>query len=90
MAHEPDFYKKLYDTKFRGDTTHNYQKFGLPIGNSRMNQQVTFHTEAPLMKYHQKSLNSFCLISLELAFHCIGDNRAVTALVNLIAESFSL
>ena len=34
MTREPDFYKKIYDTKFRGDTTHDYQKFGVPIGNA--------------------------------------------------------
>ena len=36
MIREPDFYRKLYETKFRGYTTHNYLKFGVPIGNERM------------------------------------------------------
>ena len=79
---EPYFYKILYQTKFRGDTTHNYQKFGVPIGNAKMTKKVQFHTEAPLIKYHQKSSNSCCLSSLESSFHCIGDSRAITALVN--------
>ena len=43
---------KLYDTKFRGDTTHDYKTFGVPIVNERMNQKVSFRTEAPLIKYH--------------------------------------
>ena len=78
------------DTKFRGDTAHNYQKFGVPIGNARMNQKVRFYTEAPMIKYHQKIYNSCCLISLTSAFQCIGDNRAVTFLVNRIEESLTL
>ena len=56
--------KKLYDTEFRGDTTHDYQKFGVPIVNAKMTEKVQFRTEAPLIKYHQKISNSCCLISL--------------------------
>ena len=40
MAREPYFYKKLYDTEFRGDTTHDYQKFGVSIGNARMKKKL--------------------------------------------------
>ena len=86
MTREPDFYQKLYDTKFRGYTTHDYQKFGVPIGNARMNQKNRFCIEAPLIKYHQKRSNSCCLSSLASDFHCIGDIRDVTALVNQIEE----
>ena len=90
MTREPDFYIKLYETKFRGDTTHDHQKFGVPIGNIRMSKKVTLRTESPLIKYHQKISNICCLISLASAFHCIGDNRAVTALVDRTEESFTL
>ena len=83
-------YIKLYDTKFRGDTTRNYQKFGVPIGNVIMNQKVRFYTEAPLIKYHKNIPNSCCLSSLASAFHCVCDNRAFTALVNRIEESLTL
>ena len=62
MTREPDFYKNLYQTKFRGDTTHDYQKFGVPIGYAKkMTKKVQFRTEAPLIKYHQKLSNSCCL-----------------------------
>ena len=37
MTREPYFYRKLYDTKFRGDTTHDHQKFGVPIVSERIN-----------------------------------------------------
>ena len=56
--------KKIYENKFRGDTTHDHQKFGVPIGNATMNKKVRFRTEAPLIKYHQKRSNSCCLSSL--------------------------
>ena len=55
-----------------------------------MNQKVTLRTEAPLIKYHQKSSNSCCSSSLASTFHCIGDIRAVNALVNLIEEYLTL
>ena len=40
MTREPDFYKRIYQTKFRGDTTHEYQKTGVPIGNAKMTRKV--------------------------------------------------
>ena len=52
---ETDFYKNMYQDKFKGDTTHDYQKFGVPIGNAKMTKKVQFRTEAPLIQYHQKS-----------------------------------
>ena len=42
MTREPYFYKKIHDIKFMGDTTQDYQKFGVLIGNARMNQKVHF------------------------------------------------
>ena len=84
MTREPDLYRKLYQTKFRVDTTHDHQKFGVPIGNEKMTKKVQFLTEAPLIKYHQKSSNSCCLSSLASAFHFICDIRAVNFLVNII------
>ena len=81
---------KLYQTKFRGDNTQNYQKFGVPIGNAKITKKVQFHPEAPLIQYHKKSSNSCCLISLASSFHCIGDNRAVSDLVNIIELSLTL
>ena len=55
-----------------------------------MTKKVQFLTEAPLIKYHQQISNSFCLSSLASYFHCIGNNRAVTALVNIVEESLTL
>ena len=75
---------KLYEDKFRGDTTQDYQKFGVTISNARMNKNVQFCTKAPLIKYHQNISNSCCLSSLASAFHCIGENRAVTSPVSRI------
>ena len=72
MTREPDFYRKMYQNKFKGDTTHDYQTFGVPIFNAKMTKQLRFRIEAPLIKYHQKSSISCCLSSLASAFHCIG------------------
>ena len=86
----PDFYKKIYQTKFRDNNTQKYQIFGVPIGNARITKKVHFHPEASLIQYHQKTSNSFCLSSLSSAFQCIGDNRAVSSLVKRIEESLNL
>ena len=42
-----------------------------------------------MIKYHQNTSNSCCLSSLESDFHCIGNNKAVPALVNRIKESLT-
>ena len=84
MTCEPDFYRKLYQTKFRADDTKIFQIFGGPIGNAKITRKVQFRLAAPVMKYHQKISNSCCLSSLASAFHCINENRAVLFLVNII------
>ena len=83
-THEPDFYRKLYQTKFRGDDTKTFQIFGVPIGYAKITGKLQFHPAAPVIKYHQKIPNSCCLSSLASAFHCINDNRDKPNLVNSI------
>ena len=80
---------KIYETKFRGDTTHDYQKIGVPIGNAILKKKVQFRTESPLIKYHQKRSNICCLSSLKSDFKFIGDNKTVTTLVNRIEKSLT-
>ena len=89
ITREPDFYNKLHQTKFRDDETQNYQKIGVTVGNTKMTKKAQFHPEAPLIQY-KKSSNSCCLSSLASDFHFIGDNRAVSDLVNYIEESLTL
>ena len=64
--------------------------FGVPIGNAKITRKVQFHPAAPVIKYHQNTYNSSYLISLASAFHYINENRAITALVNIIEESLTL
>ena len=66
MTREPDFYKKIYQTKFRGDNTKTYQIFGVIIGNAKMTRNVQFHLAEPLIKYHKNTYNSCFLSSLAL------------------------
>ena len=84
MTCEPDLYRKLYQTKFRGYDTKTFQIFGVPIGNAKITRKVQFHPAAPVIKYHQKTSNSCYLSSLASAFHCINKNMAVPDLVNII------
>ena len=84
MTREPDFYENFYQTNTGGDNTKLYQLFETQIGNAKTTDEIQFHPSDPLIKYHQKASNIFCLSSLASAFHSIGNNRAVTALVNCI------
>ena len=47
MTRETDLYKELYQTKFRGDKTQNYQNFGVTIGNAKMTKNYS-----STQKYH--------------------------------------
>ena len=90
MIRELYFYRKIYQTKFRGDDTKTFQIFGVPIRNAQITRKVQLHPAAPVIKYHQKTYNSCCLSSLPSAYHCINDNRAVPDFVNIIEESLTL
>ena len=62
----------------------------VPIGNAKITDNIVFHPQSPVLKYHQKMYNCCCLSSLASSFHIIHDNRAVTALENRIEESLTL
>ena len=53
MTREPDFYRKLYQTRFRGDDTKIFQIFGVTIGDAKITRKVQFHPAAPVMIYQQ-------------------------------------
>ena len=55
MTREPYFYRKTYQTKFRGDDTKN-KIFGVPIGNAKIAKKVQFRPASPLIKYHEKDI----------------------------------
>ena len=40
MTCEPDLYRRLYQTKFRGDDTKIFQIFGGPIGNAKITRKL--------------------------------------------------
>ena len=68
----------------KGQGTKTYQSFVVPIGNTKIIENIVFHPEDPVLKYHQKLSNSCCLSILASSFHIIGDNRDLTALANEI------
>ena len=41
-----------------------YQFFVVPINNEKISEKIEFHPRATLLKHHQESSNSCCLISL--------------------------
>ena len=57
MTCEPDFFRELYQTKFRRDDTKIFQIFGVLNGNAKVTRKLEFHLAAPVMKYIQKKFN---------------------------------
>ena len=45
--------------------------FQVPIGNSKCVETLNFHSDAPMLKYCHKSLNSCCFSILASAFASI-------------------
>ena len=41
MTRKPYFFKRLYQTKFRGNNTKTYKLFGVPIGNAKNDKKCT-------------------------------------------------
>ena len=80
----------MYQKSSWSDYTKTYQIFAVPIGNGKTTRKIQFHPASPVIKYHQKSSNSYCLSSLAPAFYFIGNNTAIPALVNSIEESLIL
>ena len=56
-THEPDLYKKTFQS--HGDTQYinTFKFFQVPIGNSKCVESFKFQNDAPILKYCQKSLN---------------------------------
>ena len=65
---EPDFYYKQYQKTFRGDNTKTYKIFGVPIGDAKTTRKIQLCPAASVIKYHQKSFNSFFLVVLHQTF----------------------
>ena len=52
MTHEQDFYREMYQTKFRGDDTIFFQIFGVPIGDAKITRKLQFHLAASVINIH--------------------------------------
>ena len=62
MARESDLYKKLYQTRFRGDDRETYQIFGITIGNTKTTTKVQFHSVAPVINITKSHLIVFVCV----------------------------
>ena len=65
---EPDSHKNIFQIHENTQDTNTFIIFQVPIGNSKCVENVKFHNDAPMIKYRQKSLNSYCFSSLESDF----------------------
>ena len=65
---EPNLYKKTFQIHNGTQDTNTLKLFQVTIGNSKCVESFKFHNDAPILKYHQMSLNSYCYSSLASVF----------------------
>ena len=75
-THEPDLYKKLFQSHDDTQDINKFKLFQVKIGNAKCVESFKFQNDAPILKYCQKSLNSCCFSSLASAFTSINHNKA--------------
>ena len=86
---KPDFYKKLFQSHDDTQDTNTFESFQFPIGNTKCVETLNFHSDAPILKYYQKSLNSYCLSILESSFSSIKQIKSVNSISLCKEESMN-
>ena len=89
-THEPDFYKKKFQSHNYTQDTNIFKFFQVPIGNSKWVKISNFHNDTPMLKYCQKSLNSCFFSSLVSALAIIEQTKDANAISLRIEESLNI
>ena len=87
IPREPDLYKKLFQSHGYTQDKNTFKRFQVPIGNENCVETFNFHSDAAILKYCQKSLNSCYFSSLASDFDSINQKKASNAISVLIEES---
>ena len=53
-THEPDFYKKLFQSYDGTKYINTFRFFQVPIENTKFVEQFKFQNDAPILKYYEK------------------------------------
>ena len=53
-THEPDFYKKIFQSHDGNQDKDTFKTFHVPIGNAKVVKSFMFHKDAPILSYCQK------------------------------------
>ena len=56
---EPDFYKRPFQSHDDTQDDNTFKKIQVPIGNAKCVESFKFQNDAPILKYCQKTLNSY-------------------------------
>ena len=84
ITHEPDFYRKIFQSHYNTQDANIFKIFQVPLGNSKCVESFKFHSDAPMLKYRQKLLNICCFSSLASDFASIKKTKADNAISLLI------
>ena len=83
---EPDLYK-TFQSHDDTQEINTFKSFQVPIGNAKCVESIKFFSDAPILKYCHKSLNSCCFSSLASDFASIKQNKAANAISLRIDQS---
>ena len=87
---ETDIYKKLFQSHKDTQDKNTYKSFQVTIGNGKCVETLNFHSDTPILKYFQRSLNSCCFSSLSSDFDSINQNKAANAISLHIIETLEI
>ena len=65
---EPYLYGEIFRRHDDTQDTNTSKIFEVPIGNSKCVENIKIHSNAPMLRYFQKSLNCCCFSSLASTF----------------------
>ena len=71
----PSFTRGCFKSIFKVDLDKKYPTFTVPIGNGKKTGEIKYNPKAPLLEYHQNTLNICWFSSLASAFtETLGNN----------------
>ena len=81
------FIKKLFQSHDDTQGDNLFKTFQVPIKNAKCVESFKFQSDAPILKYCKKTLDSCCFISLASAFSSINYFNADNTILIRIEES---
>ena len=86
LQEKPHFYKRLFQSKTKGQSGSKYSTFPVTIGNEKGTGEIEYYPKDPLVEYHQNYSNVYCFSSLASAFTLAGKKNSAKDIAAQIEE----